>query len=59
MTRLLVLALALLFIAGFSFLTISTMVSQQGITLLGAVSILVLALLTVGIVGALLNPPRR
>ena len=59
MSRLLVLALALLFTAGFAFLTISTMVSQQGITLLGAVSILVLALLTVGIVGALLTPPRR
>jgi hypothetical protein len=59
MTRLLVLALALLFIAGFAFLTISAMVSQHGITLLGAISIFVLVLLTVGIVGALLNPPRR
>ena len=59
MTRLLVLALALLFIAGFAFLTISTVVSQQGISLLGAISIFVLVLLTVGIVGALLNPPRR
>jgi len=59
LTRLLVLALALLFIAGFAFLTISTVVSQQGISLLGAISIFVLVLLTVGIVGALLNPPRR
>jgi len=58
MTRLLVLALALLFIAGFAFLTIST-VSKEGVTLLGAISIFVLMLLTVGIVGALLNPPRR
>ncbi len=58
MTRLLVLALALLFIAGFAFLTFST-VSREGVTLLGAISIFVLVLLTVGIVGALLNPPRR
>jgi hypothetical protein len=34
-------------------------VSQQGFTLLGAISIFVLVLLTVGIVGALLNPPKR
>ncbi len=59
MTRLLVLALALLFIAGFAFLTISAIVSQHGITLLGVISIFVLVLLAVGIVGALLNPPRR
>ncbi len=58
MTRLLVLGAALLFIAGFAFLTISA-VSQQGFTLLSAVSIFVLLLLGIGIVGALLNPPRR
>jgi hypothetical protein len=58
MTRRLVLAVALLFIAGFAFLTLSA-VSQQGFTLLSAVSILVLVLLGVGIVGAMLNPPRR
>jgi hypothetical protein len=58
MTRLLVLGLALLFIAGFAFLTISA-VSQQGFTLLSAVSVFVLVLLGVGIIGALLNPPRR
>lgn len=58
MTRLVVLAAALLFIAGLAFLTISA-VSQQGFTLLGAISIFVLVLLGVGIVGALLNPPRR
>jgi len=34
-------------------------VSKEGVTLLGAISIFVLMLLTVGIVGALLNPPRR
>lgn len=58
MTRLAVLALALVFIVGFAFLTISA-VSQQGFTLLSAVSIFVLVLLGVGILGALLNPPRR
>ena len=58
MTRLLVLALALLFIAGFAFLTLSV-VSKEGVTLLGAISIFVLVLLTVGILGAVLNPPRR
>ncbi len=58
MTRILVLGLALVFIAGFAFLTISA-VSQQGFTLLSAVSVFVLVLLGVGIVGALLNPPRR
>jgi hypothetical protein len=58
MTRLLVLALALAFIAGFAFLTISV-VFQQGITLLTLISIFVLVLLAVGIIGALLHPPRR
>jgi hypothetical protein len=58
MTRRLVLAAALLFIVGFAFLTLSA-VAQQGFTLLSAVSIFVLVLLGVGIVGALLNPPRR
>ena len=57
MTRLLVLGAALLFIVGFAFLTISA-VSQQGFTLLSAVSIFVLVLLGIGIVGALLQSPR-
>jgi hypothetical protein len=58
MTRRIVLAVALLFIAGMAFLTLSA-VSQQGFTLLSAVSIFVLVLLGVGIVGAMLSPPRR
>jgi hypothetical protein len=57
MTRLVILAVAMVFITGFAFLTIST-VSQQGVTLLGAVSIFVLVLLGVGVIGALLHPPR-
>ncbi len=56
--RRLVLGAALLFIVGFAFLTLSA-ISQQGFTLLSAVSIFVLVLLGVGIVGAMLNPPRR
>ncbi|HWY89735.1 MAG TPA: hypothetical protein VNY31_03610 [Solirubrobacteraceae bacterium] len=56
--RRLVLAAALLFIAGFAFLTLSA-IAQQGFTLLSAVSIFVLVLLGIGIVGAMLNPPRR
>ena len=57
MTRLLVLGLVLVFVVGFAFLTVSA-VSQQGFTLASAISIFVLVLLVVGIVGALLNPPR-
>jgi hypothetical protein len=56
--RRLVLAAALLFIGGFTFLTLSA-VSQQGFTLLSAVSIFVLVLLGIGIVAAMLKPPRR
>ena len=57
MTRLAILAVAMVFITGFAFLTISV-VSQQGVTLLGAVSIFVLVLLGVGVIGALFNPPQ-
>jgi hypothetical protein len=57
MRRLAVLAVALLFITGFAFLTLSA-VSQQGFTLASIISILILVLLAVGVVGALFNPPR-
>lgn len=57
MRRLLVLAVALVFIAGFAFLTFSAIV-EQGFTLASLLSILILALLGIGIVGALRNPPR-
>jgi hypothetical protein len=58
MTRVLVLCLALIFIAGFAFLTISA-VAEQGFTLASLISVFILVLLGVGIVGALFNPPRR
>jgi hypothetical protein len=57
MRRLLVLGVALVFIAGFAFLTFSAIV-EQGFTLASLLSILILALLGIGIVGALRNPPR-
>jgi hypothetical protein len=57
MTRLLVLAATAIFVGGFAFLTLSAL-SQQGFTLASGISIFVLVLLAVGIVGALLNPPR-
>jgi hypothetical protein len=57
MNRRLVLAAALVFIAGFAYLTYRALV-DQGVTLLGLVSVFILVLLAVGILGALRNPPR-
>lgn len=57
MRRVLVLGVALVFIAGFAFLTFSAIV-EQGFTLASLVSVLILTLLGIGIVGALRNPPR-
>ena len=57
MTRLLVLAAALVFIAGFAFLTFAQ-VTEQGLTAGSIISAFILLLLLVGIVGALRNPPR-
>ena len=59
MTRLIVLGVALVFIAGLAFLTVAATLEQGGLTILGLVSIFVLVLLAVGIVGALRNPPRQ
>jgi hypothetical protein len=53
-----VLAVALVFIAGFAFLTVAA-AAEQGVTVATFVSIFILFLLAVGIVGALRNPPRR
>jgi quinol-cytochrome oxidoreductase complex cytochrome b subunit len=58
MTRTVVLFLALIFIAGFTFLTISAALNQ-GITIATILSAFILVLLGIGIVGALFNPPRR
>ncbi|HEX3909660.1 MAG TPA: hypothetical protein VHW67_03020 [Solirubrobacteraceae bacterium] len=52
------LAAVLVFIAGFAFLTFVAVI-EQGFTIASFLSILILALLAIGIVGALRNPPRR
>jgi hypothetical protein len=57
-TRLLILLIAALFIVGFAFLTLSA-IAAQGFTLGSAISVIVVVLMSVGILGALLNPPRR
>lgn len=57
MTRILVLGLALVFIAGFAFLTVAAVI-EQGFTIASLLSVFILALLGIGIVGALRNPPR-
>jgi hypothetical protein len=56
-TRLLVLAVALMFIATFAFLTFASVV-EGGFDLASLLSVFILVLLSVGIVGALRNPPR-
>jgi hypothetical protein len=53
-----VLAVALVFIAGFAFLTVVA-ATEQGITVATVISVFILLLLAVGIVGALRNPPGR
>jgi hypothetical protein len=57
MTRLIVLVVALMFIAGFAFLTFASVV-EGGFTLASLLSVFILVLFAVGIVGALRNPPR-
>ena len=57
MRRLVVLCVALVFIAGFAFLTFRAM-AEQGVTVAGLLSVFILVLLAVGIIGALLNPPK-
>jgi hypothetical protein len=57
MRRILVLGSALVFIAGFAFLTVAAVI-EQGFTVASLLSILILAMLAIGIVGALRNPPR-
>ncbi len=57
MRRVLVLGAALVFIAGFAFLTLRA-VAEQGFTLASLLSIFILVLLAVGIIGALREPPR-
>ena len=53
-----VLAIALVFIAGFAFLTVAA-AFEQGVTAATVLSVFILVLLAVGIVGALRNPPGQ
>jgi amino acid transporter len=57
MTRVAVLAVALAFILGLAFLTIAG-IEQYGFSFEAVTSVFIIVLLTVGIVGALRNPPR-
>lgn len=58
MTRLLVLLVVMLFIVFFGFLTISV-ISREGLTLAGLISIFILGMFCFGIIGALFNPPKK
>jgi hypothetical protein len=55
LTRLLVLLVAALFIVGFAYLTLHTIVAQKGISAGTAISVFVVVLMGVGILGALLD----
>ncbi len=61
MTRLVVFGALLFFIAGLAFLTVAAII-KEGVNVLTVVSALVIALLSIGtigaIVGTLRNPPR-
>ena len=57
LTRVAVLAVALVFIATFAFLTFASVV-EGGFSLASLLSVFILVLFAVGIVGALRNPPR-
>jgi hypothetical protein len=57
MRRIFVLGAVLVFIAGFAFLTVAAII-EQGFTIASLLSVLILAMLAIGIVGALRNPPR-
>lgn len=57
MTRLAVFSIALAFVAGFAFLTISEF-ARQGVTVAGVIAAFFVLLLAIGIVGALRHPPR-
>ena len=56
--RYLVFAGALVFIGGFALLT-ALYLSNNGITFVGIIGLLVLIVCGIGVIGALLHPPRR
>jgi hypothetical protein len=56
--RLLVFVAALLFIFGFGLLTV-LYIRSTGVTVVGVVGVAVFVVCGVGVVGALIHPPRR
>ncbi len=56
--RIVVLVIALAFIAGLGALTVLEFV-RYGITVIGVLAVFVLLLFTIGIVGALREPPQQ
>ena len=58
MTRVIVFAVAVVFIGALAVLTVSDLV-QNGFTGIGIVSLLVLVILGVGIIGAMMHPPPK
>ena len=58
MTRLLILLVAALFVVGFAFLTLHTIVAQKGISAGTGYPVFVVVLMVVGIFGALLDRRR-
>jgi hypothetical protein len=56
--RIVLLVVALVFIAGFGLLT-ALDIAQSGVNWLDVLAILILVLFATGIVGALLEPPRK
>jgi hypothetical protein len=56
--RYLVFAGALVFIGGFAALT-ALYLSNNGITFVGVVGLIVLIIIGVGVIGAILHPPRE
>jgi NADH:ubiquinone oxidoreductase subunit 6 (subunit J) len=57
-SRVVVLAVTVVFIAGLAALTVSDFVNH-GVTVVGVLAILILVLFAVGIVGALRHPPQE
>ena len=56
--RLLVLTIALLFTAALGALTVRD-IHTHGLTPVGVLAVMIVVLFAIGIVGALLHPPRR
>jgi hypothetical protein len=56
--RVVVLTIALVFIVGLAVLTVLDFI-HSGVTAVGVLAVLIVALFTVGIVGALRHPPRE